>query len=117
MYRKILSILNNGGNLNGLTETQWKEKLSKGDYPGIFDYYSRFGEAGMDHELMASHYRTVIGDFLKEFEPGLSQDIYNALAWEGLKGTTSWNSLTSNQKSIINNIILNFNNKGSESCN
>lgn len=116
MYRKILSILNNGGNLNGLTEAQWEEKLSNGDYPGIFDYYSRFGEAGMDHELMAAHYRTVISDFLKELEPGLSQDIYDALAWEGLKNTTSWNSLSSDQRNIISNTISNFNNRGGESC-
>lgn len=117
MYRKILSILNNGGNIDGLTTTQWEQKLSNGDYPGIFDYYSRYGVDGMDHELMAAHYRTIISSYLKELQPGLSQNIYDSLAWEGLKNTTVWNALSSTQKTTISNTISNFNSIGSENCN
>lgn len=112
-----MSILDNGGNLDGLTTSEWNQKLSNGDYPGIFDYYSRFGVNGMQHEQMAAHYINTISDILEEFQPGLSQDIYNALAWEGLKNTTAWNSLAQSEKNAINNIISNYNSGGSESCN
>jgi len=117
MFRKILSILDNGGNLDGLTKAQWNQKLLDGDYPGIFDYYSRFGLDGMQHEQMATHYRGTISNFLKEFQPGLSQDIYDSLAWVGLNGTNSWNSLTTAQQNTINVIVNNFNNLGGENCN
>jgi hypothetical protein len=85
MFRKILSIIDNGGDLNGLTKSQWTSKLSNGDYPGIFDYYSRYGVNGMQHQQMASHYISTISNYLKDFQPGLSQDIYDSMAWTGLK--------------------------------
>ncbi|WP_139225557.1 hypothetical protein [Flavobacterium succinicans] len=117
MFRKILSILENGGDLNGLTIDEWNQKLSNGDYLGIYDYYSRFGINGMQHKQMAAHYRTTISDYLKEFQPGLSESIYASLAWEGLKGTTSWNLLPLSEKNAINVIIANFEQAGSEDCN
>ncbi|MFL0063645.1 hypothetical protein [Tenacibaculum maritimum] len=117
MFRKILSILDNGGDLNGLTRSEWTSKLSSGDYPGIFDYYSRYGVNGMQHQQMAAHYISIISDYLSEFQPGLLQETYNSLAWGGLKGTTAWNSLTSSEKSTITNTINSFNNQGSENCN
>ena len=117
MFRKILSILDNGGDLNGLTRSEWTSKLSNGDYPGIFDYYSRYGVNGMQHQQMAAHYISTISDYLSEFQPGLSQEAYNSLAWVGLKGTTAWNSLTPSEKSTITNTINSFNSQGSENCN
>lgn len=117
MFRRILSIMDNGGDLDGLTRQQWTQKLSNGDYPGIFDYYSRYGVDGMQHEQIAGHYRSTISDMLKEFQPGLSQDVYDALAWEGLKGTTTWNSLSQEEKNNIVDLINDFNNLGSEDCN
>jgi hypothetical protein len=117
MFRKILSIIDNGGDLNGLTKSQWTSKLSNGDYPGIFDYYSRYGVNGMQHQQMASHYISTISNYLKDFQPGLSQDVYDSMAWTGLKSTTAWNSLSASEKTRINNTINNFNNKGSENCN
>jgi hypothetical protein len=83
MFRKILSLLDNGGDLDGLTRQQWTDKLSSGDYPGIFDFYSRYGVNGMQHEQMAAHYRSTISNLLKEFLPSLPQNLYDALAWEG----------------------------------
>jgi len=117
MFRKILSILDNGGDLDGLTAAQWTQKLSNGDYPGIFDYYSRYGVNGMQHEQMAAHYISTISDTLEEFQSGLSQDTYDALAWVGLKDTTAWNNLTTAEKSAINDIITDFDNLGIETCN
>ena len=117
MFRKILSILNNGGDLNGLTRSQWFNRLTNGDYPGIFDYYSRYGVNGMQHQQMAAHYISTISDYLKQFQPGLSQQIYDSLAWTGLKNTTAWNSLSPAQRASITNTTNSFNSQGSENCN
>jgi hypothetical protein len=70
MYRKILSILE-WRRFRGLTEAQWDQKLKDSDYGGIYDYYSRYGESGMQHEQMAEHYRISIVNMTKEFQPGL----------------------------------------------
>lgn len=117
MFRKILSIIDNGGDLDGLTASEWTQKLSNGNYEGILDYYTRFGVNGMQHQQMAAHYRTTISDLLKEFQPGLSQNVYDSLAWVGLKNTVSWNSLTTAEKNAINNTIDTFNSSGAENCN
>lgn len=117
MFRKILSIIDNGGDLNGLTRSEWTNKLSNGDYPGIFDYYSRYGVNGMQHQQMAAHYISTISSLLEEYQPGLSQETYESLAWTGLKGTNAWNSLTSSERTKITNLINSFNGQGSENCN
>ena len=54
---------------------------------------------------------------LQNFQPGLAQNIYEALAWEGLKDTVAWNSLTLSEKTTINTTISNFNSLGIEICN
>jgi hypothetical protein len=105
MYRKILSILENGGDLEGLTEAQWDQKINS-DYGGIYDYYSRYGESGMQHEQMAEHYRISIVNMLKEFQPGLSQGIYEALAWEGLIGTVAWDALSEAEQKSLQQIVV-----------
>lgn len=118
MFRKLLSILDNGGDLDGLTRNQWIQKLANGDYPGIFDYYSDFGVGNMQHEQMAAHYITTISDQLEEFEPGHSQEVYDSLAWTGLIDTVAWNSLSQSEKNAIVSTINNFHNSvGSENCN
>jgi hypothetical protein len=64
-------------------------KLKDSDYGGIYDYYSRYGESGMQHEQMAEHYRISI-KYDKRISTWSSQGIYEALAWEGLIGTVAW---------------------------
>ncbi|MBR9916692.1 hypothetical protein GYB29_03150, partial [bacterium] len=34
MWRKVMSLLDNGANLDGLKKSEWTQKLSNGDYPG-----------------------------------------------------------------------------------
>jgi hypothetical protein len=63
MYRKILSILENG--FRGINRSSVGPKLKDSDYGGIYDYYSRYGESGMQHEQMAEHYRISIVNMLK----------------------------------------------------
>lgn len=113
MFRKMISLASNHGSID---VKLLKTMLSNGDYPGMIDYYSRFGVNGFQHQQMASHYTSIIGGFLREFQPGLSEDIYNSLAWTGLKGTIAWNSLSDQEKNKINNTVSNFIKKGSESC-
>ena len=126
MFRKLMSILDNGGNLGGLTENQLNNKLSNGDYPGIFDYYSRFGLNGFQHQQMATHYRGVIADVLQSFDNNQhSRQFYMDLAWEGLrydedsgdKAIYTWTSLPEKEKTRVNKVIKDYikSNKN-ESC-
>jgi hypothetical protein len=42
---------------------------------------------------------------LKEFQPGLSQGIYEALAWEGLIGTVAWDALSEPNKNLQQTLL------------
>lgn len=100
MFRKIIS---KGGT------------ISIDDFPGIYDYYSRYmplkdkngnthyPNANPQHNLMADHYLAIITEALMEYDGASSGDYdkYEALAWQGLKGTTSWNSKTEEEKNEI----------------
>ena len=48
--------------------------------------------------------------------PSQVQELYEALAWEGLMNTEVWNSRSSAEKSRIINLSKNFNDKGGEPC-
>jgi hypothetical protein len=121
MWRKILSIIDNGGNIQGTTRQQWVDKLSNGDYPGIFDFYTRFGANGFQHPQMAANYRNVIADALASFDNNANpRQFYDDLAWEGLiyQNDPTWGSLSSSEKTRIQNTINNyFNQNKNESCN
>ncbi len=120
MWRKILSIIDNGGDVEGLTAQEWKNKLMAGDYPGIFDYYTRFGVNGFQHPQMAAHYRNVITDALQEFDDNNhSRQFYEDLAWEGLiySNDPTWTGLNQTEKTRIENVIdTYFNQNKDESC-
>ena len=101
MLRKIESV---GGSIN------------INDFPGIFDYYSRYvpikGENGNthypdgtpQHNLMANHYIKTMAEALMEYDgsTGLLES-YEAMAWLGLEKTDIWNSLTTDVKNEIKN--------------
>ena len=114
MFRKLLSLSNSNRKIDVFNLNQM---LQKGDYPGIFDYYTRFGVNGFQHEQMAAHYRNSIVEILKVFQPGLSNDVYNSLAWIGLHNTDVWNNLSEREKQRIWQSYSNFDNNGSENCN
>lgn len=121
MWRKILSIIKNGGNVEGLTEQEWTNKLSGGDYPGIFYYYTKYGINGFQHPQMAAHYRDVISNALQEFDnSNKTPQIYKDLAWEGLiyENDPTWSSLSPEEQTRIKNVINNYINQNqNESCN
>lgn len=89
--------------------------------PELLDYYIEHNEhpdfPEWDHEFMVDHYTQTIEDGLRTIFPqlGLSEfqnennysqtqmdEFYDALAWNGLWGTSDWNALSQSQK---NNII------------
>ena len=118
MFRKIMSIINNGGSLEGLTKAQWTEKLSKSDYPGILDYYTRYGVDNMQHEQMAAHYINTMAGLLKEFDRGQnSNQFYEDIAWEGLMGTSTNIELKDTEKPRIENTINQLMKDGNKICN
>lgn len=109
MWRKIQSI---GGTTN----------LSPSNFPGLFDYYSRYlpipdGNGGFNfpngtpqHNLMANHYIEMITDALMEFdgEPKENYTIrasYEALAWGGLKETENYIMKPDYEKFSINLLL------------
>ena len=86
MFRKMLSLSNTNGNISA---TKLNQMLQQGDYPGMLDYYTRFGVNGFQHQQMANHYRGNIADVLAQFDKNAhNRQFYLDLAWEGLDKTT-----------------------------
>lgn len=46
-------------------------------------------------EMIAQHYRDIIEDVLREYDNFFPDNVYEALAWVGLKGKGSINPVTS----------------------
>ncbi len=116
MFRKLLSLANNNGAIDA---NDLRNKLAAGDYPGIFDYYTRYGVNGFQHPQMATHYRETIAGALKEFDNSQhSWQFYMDLAWEGLdhSNVPAWTALSSDERSRIKKVISDFVNSGSKTC-
>lgn len=84
MYRKLLSVAQE-------PEYSWTQSFInsiRNDFPGIYYYYMEYKD--WQHEQMASHYRSTMKQALREFDASYSNDIYEALAWNGLQGTVAF---------------------------
>ena len=114
MFRKLLSLSSTNGEIDVLLLNQM---LTQHNYPGLYDYYRRYGVNNMQHELMAAHYIENIIGFLKGLDSSLSQQEYEAIAWGGLKGTVAWNSKTEQEKQNITDTYNNWKSKAGTSCN
>jgi hypothetical protein len=114
MFRKLLSLSASNGEID---VTKLNQMLTQNNYPGLYDYYVRYGINGMQHEQMAAHYRETIISYLKEYDNSLTQEQYESIAWEGLKETTSWKSLSQNEKQRITDVYKNWLSKAGKSCN
>ncbi len=102
------------------------------DFPGIFDYYSRYGSDGdWQHNQMAEHYVNTISDGLKQFdkENGItdrsgsvtidgkevnysSEQFYKGMSYGGLHGTEAWEDLSKSDQKLYSKIISNEANGG-----
>ncbi len=103
------------------------------DFPGIFDYYTRF-VLNWQHQQMAAHFTSIIGEALWEFDDkrkGLQY--YKDLAWSGLRKTidhnnpgtvdnpnlietVAWQDLPDSDKTRILANIENEKQNGNKSC-
>jgi len=65
-------------------------------FPGVFDYVVRYANdetARAQHEQMVAHDIEIVKNALKAYDNSFDEKYYDALAWLGLQGTTSWNRL------------------------
>ena len=95
-------------------------KISIQNFPGLFDYYSRYkmGDNGTaQHNLMAQHYIDIMADALKEFDSSYSDEVYKAIAWVGLTNTVAWNNKSGTEKNRIITIVKQLKQNGSKNCN
>ncbi|UWY26333.1 hypothetical protein N4T20_11485 [Flavobacterium sp. TR2] len=114
MFRKLLSLSSVNGEIDA---TKLNQMLTQHNYPGLYDYYTRYGVNGMQHEQMAAHYMDTIISFLRGYDSGLTQSQYEAIAWAGLKGTASWNALSEAKKQSITSTYNSWLSTGSTQCN
>lgn len=103
IFRKLLMLSEN-------SEIVWSMNFiesMKDDFPGLYDYYMRWHVNAPDgvppgstqHQMMAQHYRGVIKQVLEEFDDSHDDEVYEALAWVGLRNTVAWNNLSAQEKS------------------
>ena len=93
---------------NNLRSDAFKEA-----YPGLYDYYTRNdgngntakNSAQIHHEMIATHYRKMILDALREAYPGKREEVYEALSWSGLRDTEAWKKLDDTVKDKYTDII------------
>lgn len=71
-----------------------------------FDSHSSNFNAALTHEAIANSYVNAIADALKEYQPGLPQQVYDDMAWSGLEGTSIFNTIhppgSSSRQRILN---------------
>jgi phosphoribosylformimino-5-aminoimidazole carboxamide ribonucleotide (ProFAR) isomerase len=82
----LLVHLENGGDLERINKKSVGPKIKDlimADLVITVDTGKRYATTSKWQE----HYRISIVNMLKKFQPGLSQGIYEALAWEGLIST------------------------------
>lgn len=117
MFRKLLSVLDNGGNIAGITRQNILDALDN-NYPGMYNYYRQY--KNWQHQQMANHYRSTIADILKKYDNNQhSYQFYMDLAWEGLKypNIKAWSDLPQSEKNKINKTISDYiNSNKNEQC-
>ncbi len=94
----------------GMTQEQIVNFIAnlRNDFPGIYDYYFQRELMDWSHEMMGQHYRNIIVQGLIEFDDTYPEEIYQALAWVGLKNTIAWNALSLSQRAHYNQLYHNF---------
>lgn len=127
MFRKLLSFLDNGGNIAGVTRQDVLDALEN-NYPGMYDYYRR--HKNWQHQQMATHYMETLARILQEYDtrnpvPYNQQpsQLYMDLAWECLiyekppNAIPTWTNLPQTEKDRIENVISNhISNYQNENC-
>jgi hypothetical protein len=114
MFRKLLSVLDNGGNIDGVTRQNVLDALD-GNFPGMYDYFRR--HKNWQHQQMATHYRETLARILQEYDTGIfvpdnqqPLQLYMDLAWEGLRypNIHTWTSLSQTERNRIDGVIADY---------
>lgn len=94
----------------GMTQQQLINYVNnlRDNFPGLYDYYYQRKLPDWDHEMMAAHFIDIIKQALKDYDSTQSEEVYEALAWGGLKNTSSWNALSPQQQANLTTIRQNF---------
>ena len=102
MFSKLLTIMKNGGDIEGMTAAQWTEKLNKKEYA----------------EQMAVEYVNTMAELLSDYDGGFNtMQYYQDIAWEGLMWTETYNNKSDTEKNRIVNTIKNLWKNGNKTCN
>ena len=127
IFRKMLSAAQQGDlNTNNMTNQQALNYVNslKDNFPGLYNYYVEKWHPTWNHNMMATHYRTIIANIIEDFDKKrLSRSIYEDIAWAGLgelennQSTFSWQNLTSNNQESIRIVINNYFFNGISNCN
>jgi len=112
IFRKLLSISQHPS----IQLNQSQIIQLRNNYPGLYDYYTRWkwnvpqGQepSSAQHEAMAQHYRSIIEQALREYDNTQTNEVYEALAWTGLRDTVAWNNLSQTQRDNIDQTVTNF---------
>ncbi|SCD21123.1 hypothetical protein PSM36_2318 [Proteiniphilum saccharofermentans] len=120
IHRKMLSAAQKGElDYNGWTQAEIIQyvKNIQNDFPGIFDFYTRYyKDNDWHHQQMAAYYREWMINILKEIDPTQTPETYEALAWVGLRGTTAWEEKSKEYQDNMKKIASDFAKKGGEPC-
>ncbi|WP_413511851.1 hypothetical protein [Myroides odoratus] len=60
----------------------------------------KYDRSDYEHQHMANKYINTIIAALKDYDDSYSDDVYEAIAWNGLKGTDAYSNLSDKKKSI-----------------
>lgn len=122
MFRKLMECASFPHvNYSQMSESEWRNFIYnlRNNYEGLYDYFIRYayyendgvlipidGPTEEQHQQMATHYRDMMIEALKDFDNNQhSDEFYNALSWVGLQGTNAWNHPSINQTAITASII------------
>ncbi|WP_409415475.1 hypothetical protein [Flavobacterium sp. PS2] len=127
IFRKMLIAAQKGSldsnNMTVQEQTNYVNSL-KNNFPGLYDYYFKRYKPTWNHEMMASHYRSVIADIIQQFDnKRLPRSTYEAVTWVGLGKldtnltTIAWDNLSETEKAVINKLINDNFYNGPSNCN
>jgi hypothetical protein len=94
--------------------------LTGSDFPTLFKYYNEYkGGQSPQHQLMAAHYISVLGKALQEFDGNkFTPEYYKSLAWDGLRETDAYKSLSQEEKDNITKLKEEvLKGRGKDGCN
>ncbi|OYQ46131.1 hypothetical protein CHU92_01580 [Flavobacterium cyanobacteriorum] len=127
IFRKMMIAAQTGSlqpeDMTVAQQTAYVQNLQN-NFPGIYDYYISRYHPNWDHQMMAQHYREIIKNALREFDPFQPEEVYEAIAWVGLMGegdpspttglppypTVAWSHDSQAQRLQILNTYNNFKN-------